>query len=419
MLDLKYVLENLDEVRARTAARGTEFDFEKLESLGAARRESIFAWESLRSEQKQSGEGMKSLTPGSDEFNALRSRLKEMSGELKDLEETRRAVEEQLHDLLLHLPNRTSDDTPPGDGEDDNVFVRDYGTPREFTFDVRDHVDLGTSLNILDTEKAAEVSGSRFAYLRGAGARLERALATFMLDVHTNEHRYEEFWTPYLVLPKAMEGTGQLPKFENDAFQSDGHFLIPTAEVSLTNYYRDEILEDLDTPRRLCAFTPCFRREAGSHGKDTRGLIRQHQFDKVELVKICRPEDSAAEHQAMVHEATTILERLELPYRVMELCTGDIGFSAARCYDIEVWVPSQERYREISSCSNVGDFQARRAGIRFRDEDGKPAFAHTLNGSALAVGRAWLAVVENYQNEDGTITVPEVLRPYMGCDVIG
>lgn len=416
MLDLKHVLDNLADVQRKTRARHVDFDFERLTALAEKRREAIFAYETLRAEQKEAGNGMKSLKPGSDAFNALRGRLKAMADELKQLDETRKSVDAELDALLAHLPNLISDDVPIGDSEADNPQVRASGTPRTFDFAVQDHVDLGESLNILDMERAARVSGARFAYLRAGGARLERALASFMLDVHTREHGYEELWTPFMVHPEAMHGTGQLPKFREDSFQTDGHFLIPTAEVTLTNFYADEILESLDEPLNLCAFTPCFRREAGSHGRDTRGLIRQHQFEKVELVKLTRPEDSEEAHQTMVTEACTILERLELPYRIVELCSADIGFSAARCFDIEVWVPSQDTYREISSCSNCHDFQARRANIRYRDARGTPRFVHTLNGSAMAVGRAWLAVLENYQEADGSVVIPDVLRPYMGVD---
>lgn len=418
MLDLRDVLENLDDVRRKTAARHTSFDFDKLEELASARRTAIHDYETLRAEQKRSSAEMKSLKPGSDEFNERRALLKEMSDTIKGHEERRREAEEQLHELLLTLPNLVAAEVPLGSCEDDNREVSRWGTPAAFDFEVRDHVALGESLGILDQEAAARAAGSRFSYLRGAGARLERALATMMLDIHTTEHGYEEFWTPYLLNRDALTGTGQLPKFEEDLFETGGFYLLPTAEVSLTNYYREQIIEDLDETLQMCAFTPCFRSEAGSHGRDTRGLIRQHQFDKVELVKICRPEASEAEHERLVREACTILERLELPYRVLELCSGDIGFSAKRCFDIEVWLPAQERYREISSCSNCGDFQARRAQIRYRDADGRPQFVHTLNGSGLAVGRTWLALLENYQNADGSVTIPDALRPYMGCDRI-
>ena len=414
MLDLRHVLDNLDQVRARTAARRTDFDFDALEQLARERRESIFTYETTRAEQKRASDGMKQLKPGSDEFNALRAELRAMSDRLKELEDSRKAVEDQLQGMLMTLPNEVHELAPVGGGEDDNVLVREVGTRRAFDFTPRDHVDIGESLGILDQGAAAKVTGARFSFLRGAGARLERALINFMLDLHTREHGYEEFHTPYLVNADSLTGTGQLPKFEEDVFRAGPYYLIPTAEVPLTNFFRDTITEDLSAPIQVCAFTPCFRSEAGSHGRDTRGLIRQHQFDKVELVRICRPEDSEQEHERLLAHACRVLDLLELPYRVMELCTGDIGFAAARCYDIEVWLPSQERYREISSCSNFRDFQARRAGIRFRDANGKVQFAHTLNGSGLAVGRTWLAILENYQQEDGSVRIPSALQPWMG-----
>jgi len=417
MIDLKLLEENLDKIQEKTRARNADFDFDLLTSLSQQRREAIFEFETLRSEQKKASQGMRSLKPGSDEFNALRASLKEMSDRIAALEQKRREAEEQTQQLLMTLPNPISDHTPLGDDEEQNVEVRRVGEIPTFDFEPQDHVALGEALRISDHERAAKISGARFTYLMGAGAKLHRALAAFMLDVHTQEHGYQELYTPYLVHANALEGTGQLPKFEEDLFKTtEDHYLIPTAEVPLTNYFYDTIIDDLSTPIRMVAHTPCFRSEAGSHGRDTRGMIRQHQFDKVELVHICRPEDSAQAHEDLVGHAEKILQLLKLPYRVVELCSGDIGFSAQRCYDIEVWLPSQERYREISSCSNCGDFQARRAKIRFRSEDGKNVLAHTLNGSGLAVGRTWLAILENYQQADGSVLVPEVLRPYVGAD---
>lgn len=416
MIDLKDLSENLELIREKTAARGADFDFEKITSLAAQRREAIFRFETLRAEQKKASDGMKSLKPGSEEFTALRAQLRQMSEDIAGLETTRRDIEAETDALLMTLPNPIGEHTPIGTDEDQNVEIRRAGTIRPMDFTPKDHVELGETLGILDHATAAKISGARFTFLKGAGARLHRALANFMLDVHTREHGYEEMYTPYLVLGDALRGTGQLPKFEEDLFKADEHYLIPTAEVPLTNYHRESIIEDLSEPIQLVAHTPCFRSEAGSHGRDTRGMIRQHQFDKVELVKICRPEQSEAEHMKLVDNATRILDLLELPYRVMELCSGDIGFSAQRCFDIEVWLPSQDRYREISSCSNCGDFQARRAKIRFRGDDGKNVYAHTLNGSGLAVGRTWLAILENYQQADGSVIVPEILRPYLGQD---
>lgn len=416
MLDLRELVDNLDLIRTKTEARGASFDFDKIAELATQRREAIFQFESQRAEQKKASDAMRTLKPGSEEFIALRQQLATMKDEIAAHEDRRRVIEEQIEGLMTTLPNTISDTTPIGASEDDNVEVKRFGTPRAFDFTVRDHVDIGEGLGILANEEAARVSGARFVFLRNGGARLHRALAAFMLDLHTLEHGYEEMYTPYLVNANALMGTGQLPKFEEDLFKVGDHYMIPTAEVPLTNFYRETILDNLDEPIRIVAHTPCFRAEAGSHGRDTRGMIRQHQFDKVEMVKICRPEQSEDEHLAMVANAERVLQMLELPYRVLELCSGDIGFSAKRCFDLEVWLPSQERYREISSCSNCGDFQARRAGIRFRDEKGRPQFAHTLNGSGLAVGRTWLAILENFQQADGSITIPDALRPYLGAD---
>lgn len=421
MHDLRTLLERLDDARAKTAARKNAFDFDALEALANRRREAIQAFESLRAEQKSASGAMKGLKPGSDEFHATREKLGAMKAELKGLEEEQREVEAAIADALLSLPNLIDDRVPVGTSEDDNVETDRVGTPRTFEFPVQDHVDLGEKLGVLDFEAAARVAGARFAFLRGQGARLERALIQFMLDVHTQEHGYEEMVPPLLVNADAMTGTGQLPKFEADLFktQEPGYYLIPTAEVPLTNYFRDQLLPTYPGPQRLCAYTPCFRSEAGSHGRDTRGLIRQHQFNKVELVHVVAPEESEAAHHELVGHARAILDRLELPYRVMELCSADTGFSAQRCYDIEVWVPSQDTYREISSCSLIGDFQARRANMRYRDADGKPQYFHTLNGSGLAIGRTLLAVMENFQQADGTVTIPDALRPYTGFDRMG
>jgi seryl-tRNA synthetase len=417
MHDVRWVVEHLDEVKRRTASRHVTFDFEQLTELAVRRRESIHGFETARAEQKRRSEEMAALTPGSEAFVALRGTLKEMSVRIRALEEERRAVESALEEQLMGLPNLVSEETPVGSDESQNVEVARWGEPRAIE-GPQDHVTLGERLGWLDQEAAARVSGARFSFLRGAGARLERALAQLLLDMHVQEHGYEEVSPPLLVNAEAMRGTGQLPKFAEDLFFADPYYLIPTAEVPLTNLVREQILEDLSSPLRLVACTPCFRSEAGSAGRDTRGLIRQHQFWKVELVTICRPEDSEAEHRSMVEHAAAVLRRLELPYRVMELCSGDMGFAARRCFDLEVWLPSQQRYREISSCSNCGAFQARRAQIRWRDGDRKVQHAHTLNGSGVAVGRAWLAVVENGQQPDGSIRLPAALVPYMGTDVL-
>lgn len=414
MLDLKRISESFDDVEERTLARGGAFPADDLRALIAERRDAIYAHETARAAQKSGSERMRSLKPGSEEFLAERESLRAAAEEVKRLDEVRRGLEEKLREVLLTLPNLIDPEVPRGTSEADNVVVRTWGEVRSFDFSVEDHVSLAERHGWLELEPAAAVSGARFAFLRGDGARLERALANFMLDLHTQEHDYEEFTTPYLVHGHALEGTGQLPKFEEDLFRSEDHFLIPTAEVPLTNFFRETLLPELSATRKLVASTPCFRREAGSHGRDTRGLIRLHQFQKVELVKICREEESAAEHEALVREACTVLERLELPYRVLELCSGDIGFSAARCFDLEVWLPSQSRWVEISSCSNCRDFQARRAQIRYRDADGKARLAHTLNGSGVAVGRAMVALLEYHQQADGRIAVPEALRPWLG-----
>jgi seryl-tRNA synthetase len=417
MHDLRYVLDNLDLVKTRTASRHVEWSFESMESLAEKRRRAIFEFETTRADQKRRSDAMRELKPGTDEFNGLRAELKGMADRIKELEDTRKAIEQELEGMLLTLPNIVSDETPVGASEEDNRVVRVVGAPRVIE-SPRDHVELGETLGILDFEAAARVSGARFAFLKGAGARLERALINFMLDLHTREHGYEEMLPPLLVNSNAMQGTGQLPKFEEDLFKAGSYYLIPTAEVPVTNYYRETLLPSLDGTIRYVAYTPCFRSEAGSAGRDTRGLIRQHQFNKVELVKFCRPEHSQAEHESLVQDACRVLDLLELPYRVLELCSADIGFGAKRCYDIEVWVPSQQKYREISSCSNFGDFQARRAQIRYRDESGKAAFVHTLNGSGLAVGRTLVALLENGQQPDGSVVLPSALVPYMGTDRI-
>ena len=348
---------------------------------------------------------------------ALILEMREVGEKVKDLDNELRTVEEDLERLMLSIPNIPHESAPVGETEDDNVVARTWGEVKEFAFEPKPHWDLATDLGILDFERAGKVTGSRFVFYKGAGARLERALISFMLDLHTDEHGYEEVLPPYMVNRASMTGTGQLPKFEEDAFriESEDYFLIPTAEVPVTNMHRDEILNKDQLPIRYAAFSSCFRSEAGSAGRDTRGLIRQHQFNKVELVKFVKPEDSYEELEKLTNDAERVLQLLELPYRVMSMCTGDLGFTAAKKYDIEVWIPSYGTYREISSCSNFEAFQARRANIRFRREpNGKPEHVHTLNGSGLAIGRTVAAILENYQQEDGTIIIPEVLRPYMG-----
>jgi seryl-tRNA synthetase len=347
----------------------------------------------------------------------LKAEVAELKERQAELEKRRDDAVSAMNDLLAGLPNLPAADVPVGADESANVEIRRVGTPREFGFEIKDHVDIGTELGILDLERASKIAGSRFAILNGLGARMERALVNFMLSVHTEQHGYTETLPPFLVNRKALFGTNQLPKFEEDLFHTTderGFALIPTAEVPVTNYHSDEILEASELPKYYTAYTPCFRSEAGSYGRDTRGLIRQHQFEKVELVKICTPETSEEEHEKLTANAEKILQLLELPFRTVILSTGDMGFGARKTYDIEVWMPSQNTYREISSCSNCGDFQARRMNTRFRRAGGaKPEYVHTLNGSGLAVGRTWIAIIENYQEADGSVTIPEALRPFM------
>lgn len=416
MLDLKYLRDNLGEVEQRLATRGEAVDLGAFHSLDAQRRTLLGEAETLKAERNQVS-ALIGRTRDKSQVQGEIARMKDVSARIKELDEELRQVEEQLQGLLLTIPNLPDTRCPLGASEEDNPEVSRWGTPREFDFEVQAHWDLGEQLGIIDFERAGKITGARFSLSKGAGAQMERALINFMLDQHTRHHGYTEVLPPFMVNRDSMTGTGQLPKFEEDLFhlEDPDYFLIPTAEVPVTNIFREEILDGTDLPILYAAYTPCFRKEAGAHGRDTRGLIRQHQFNKVELVKFTRPEDSDAELDKLLANAESILQLLELPYRVVDLCTADIGFSAARTFDIEVWLPAQQAYREISSCSNFRDFQARRAGIRFRREaGGKPEFVHTLNGSGLAVGRSLVAVLENYQQADGSVTVPEVLRPYMG-----
>lgn len=420
MHDLKTTLNQLDDVKAAMVARNAQIDFSALEQLAARRKELIVLYDGARFEQRQASEDMRTIDKKSEAFVELRTKLKTMSDQLKEWDVELAQVEVEISELLLVIPNMPHASVPIGKDESDNVEITRWGELPTFDFEPKPHWDLGEALGILDFERGAKVAGARFTFLMGAAARLERALINFMLDVHTKEHGYREVSPPFLVNRAAMTGTGQLPKFEADAFKTDNDlFLIPTAEVPVTNYHREELLDGAQLPITYVAYTPCFRLEAGSYGKDTRGLIRQHQFDKVELVKFVLPENSYQELDALLDNACEILRRLKLPYRVVALSTGDLGFSAAKCFDIEVWLPAQQCYREISSCSNFEDFQARRASIRFRREPkAKPEFVHTLNGSALAVGRTLVAILENYQQADGSVVVPEVLRPYAGIDRI-
>ncbi len=416
MLDLKFLRDNLDEVERRLATRGGAVDLGAFRALDDSRRSLLSEAENLKAERNQVS-ALIGRTKDKSQVQGEIARMKDVSMRIKELDEELRQVEDNLKGLLLVLPNLPDAACPLGQSEEDNPEVRSWGEPPRLDFAPKAHWDLGEDLDIIDFDRATKITGARFALSKGAGARLERALINLMLDTHTRVDKYTEVLPPFMVNRDTMTGTGQLPKFEADLFHLDDpdYFLIPTAEVPVTNIFRDEILDGAQLPICYAAYTPCFRKEAGAHGRDTRGLIRQHQFNKVELVKFTRPEDSDAELDKLLADAEGILQALKLPYRVVDLCTADIGFSAARTFDIEVWLPGQQAYREISSCSNFRDFQARRAGIRFRREAGsKPEFVHTLNGSGLAVGRTLVAVLENYQQADGTVLVPEVLRPYMG-----
>jgi seryl-tRNA synthetase len=427
MLDINFVRENLDAVKTALANRNFPADsLDKFVELDADRRRIIGEADAINQQRNALSKEIGALMQAGkkDEAEAKKTEVAGLKERQSLLEEQRDAADAAMHDLLAGLPNIPDPDVPVGPDEAANREVRKWGEIREFDFEPKDHVDLGEALGILDQERATKIAGSRFAILNGSGARLERALVNFMLDVHTTEHGYTETLPPFLVNRTALFGTNQLPKFEDDLFHikdERGFALIPTAEVPVTNYHAEEILDAKDLPKLYTAYTPCFRSEAGSYGRDTRGLIRQHQFEKVELVKLSLPENSNEEHEKLTANAERILQLLGLPYRTVVLSTGDMGFGARKTYDIEVWLPSQKTYREISSCSNCGDFQARRMNLRFRRAGGaKPEFAHTLNGSGLAVGRTWIAILENYQQVDGSIVIPEVLHRYMnGLEKIG
>ena len=421
MLDINFVRANLDLVRSKLEQRGFPHDvLDRFTELDERRRALITRRDDLNATRnRESQEIGKLMKAGQkDEAESRRGAVREVGDQISATEAELQAVEDELSELMTGLPNLPHESVPVGADESANHEVRRWGTPPRFDFEPLDHIDLGTRLGILDMERAAKISGARFAILTDAGARLERALISFCLDLQTGRHGYREVAPPFIVNDRTLFGTGQLPKFEGDLFKLNDErnlYLIPTAEVPLTNIYAGEILDGAELPIRMTAYTPCFRSEAGSYGKDTRGLIRQHQFDKVELVKLTRPEDSYAELESLTRDAESVLEALGLAYRTVILSTGDMGFSAAKTYDIEVWLPSQKTYREISSCSNCEAFQARRAQIRFRREQkSKPEFVHTLNGSGLAIGRTWLAILENYQQEDGSVVIPQVLQPYLG-----
>jgi seryl-tRNA synthetase len=425
MLDPVFVRDNPDLVAERLRSRGMDpaADLSALAELESARRRLLPEVEGLKRDQNTAGEAVARAKKAGEDPSAIFAENKARGGRIKTLEAELTTIEAKRDALLLTIPNLPHESVPVGKSADDNAEVRRWGTPREFSFTPKPHWDLGADLGVLDFERATRMAGARFAVLTGAGAQLSRALINFMLELHTTEHGYTEVVPPFLVNSTALTGTGNLPKFEQDLFKIAGDwdlYLIPTAEVPVTNLHREEILDGRQLPLKYTAYTPCFRSEAGSYGADVRGLIRQHQFEKVELVKFTTPEQSYDELESLTRNAETVLERLELPYRRMLLCTGDMGFGSAKTYDIEVWLPSQKTFREISSCSNTESFQARRSQIRFRpDGTGKAQLAHTLNGSGLAVGRTLIAILENYQQEDGSVTVPEALRPYMrGLDVI-
>jgi len=416
MLDVKFVRENIPAVEEALRRRRSAVSLEGFVDIDRRRRELMAKTEVLRAERNTSSEEIGRLRRDKKDASALMEKMKDVASRIKEMESGQPELERQMEEFLLNIPNIPDSSVPDGSSEEDNAVVRTWGTPAVYSFPVKDHVDIGTGLDILDFDRAAKIAGGRFCLSKGAGALLERSLINFMLDVHTREHGYTEMLPPYMANSASFFGTGQLPKFEEDLFRVAGtdYFLIPTAEVPVTNIVRDEILPGDSLPLKMTAYTPCFRAEAGSYGKDVRGMIRQHQFNKVELVKVCRPEDSWAELESLTADAEDILRRLGLPYRAVALCTADLGFSSAKTYDLEVWLPSQNRYREISSCSNFTDFQARRAKIRYRDgASGKTRLAHTLNGSGLAAGRTVVAILENFQQEDGSVAVPEVLRPYM------
>ena len=416
MLEAKYIREHMDEVREKLALRDQTINLDKFLSIDEERRKTIQEWEKLRALQKKVSDEVSKKKRGGIDASELIAEMKKVSQELKRLDGVVEEKERALQDLLLIIPNLPHDSVPEGKDSSDNVEVRRWGEIPKFDFEPKAHWDLGEELGILDFKSGAKIAGARFTLYWDLGAKLERALINFMLDLHTREHGYREVLPPFMVNRFTMTGTGQLPKFEEELFKVEGtdYFLIPTAEVPVTNIHQDEVLEEEVLPLYYTAYTPCFRKEAGSYGKDTRGLIRQHQFNKVELVKFTKPENSYDELEKLLSDAEEILKRLQLPYRVVNLCTGDLGFSASKTYDIEVWLPGQNSFKEISSCSNFEDFQARRAKIRYRiSGKSKTEYVHTLNGSGLAVGRTLVAILENYQQADGSVIIPEVLRSYL------
>lgn len=417
MLDIRWIRSNADEVRQFLADRNNDMDIGPLLGLDEERRLLLTETEELKARRNEGSRKVGAARARGEDASAAMEEMRVIGDRIKDIDARISEIDEKISDMLLSLPNRPHDSVPVGKDENDNPEVRRWGEPKQFSFEPKPHWDLGEALGILDFEKGASLAQSRFTVLKGLGARLERALLNFMLDLHTEKHGYLEVQPPFMVSSKTMRGTGQLPKFADDLYkcENDDLWLIPTAEVPLTNLHAEEILEEGQLPLYYTAYTPCFRREAGAYGRDVRGMLRQHQFDKVEMVKISSPETSYDELEKLTDNAEEVLRALGIPHRTICLCTGDMGFGASKTYDVEVWLPSQHKYREISSCSNCEDFQARRMNTRFRPADGgKPRFVHTLNGSGIAIGRALIAVLENFQREDGSIGIPEVLFPYMG-----
>jgi len=422
MLDPRLLRTELDRVAQQLARRGMQLDVEQISSLESRRKELQMATQDLQNTRNSRSKLIGKSKAAGEDIQPLLNEVSDLGDRLKNAQEELQTVQQKLKEISLSLPNLPHPDVPHGQNEDDNREERRWGEPQQYNFEPKDHVDLGVGKG-MDFEAGAKIAGSRFVTLQGPLARLQRALTQFMLDLHTREHGYTETYVPFMVNAHSLQGTGQLPKFEEDLFAIKGeqaYYLIPTAEVPITNLVRDEIIEDIDMPKRWVAHTPCFRSEAGSYGRDTRGMIRQHQFEKVEMVQVVRPNESEETLEQLTGHAEKVLQELELPYRVVTLCTGDLGFSAVKTYDLEVWLPGQDKYREISSCSNFQDFQSRRLQARWRNpETGKPELVHTINGSGLAVGRTLVAVMENYQDAQGNIRVPEVLKPYMGgIDVI-
>lgn len=420
MLDIKRIRKDVEGVKEALAKRYGEYPVDEVLELDEERRKILAVVEEKKAKQNQASKEIGKIMAEGGDAEAIKAEMKDLSDEIDGFDKQVKEIDEKLKALLLEIPNTPNERVPQGETDEENIEIRKFGEPREFSFEPKAHWDLGTDLDILDFERAGKIAGPRFTAFKGLGARLERAIINYMLTTHTEEHGYTEFWVPALANRNAMTGTGQLPKFEFDMFRVDSKdlFLVPTAEVPLTNYYGGEILANEDLPIYMTGYTPCFRAEAGSAGRDTRGLVRNHQFDKVELVKLVEPETSFDELESLLANAEKILQNLNIPYRVVILCSGDLGFSSTMTYDIEVWMPSYGRYVEISSCSNFTDYQARRANLRYRNAEGKVGYLHTLNGSGLAVGRTFAAILENYQNEDGSVTVPEALRHFMGTDII-